>query len=203
MTSAKASEGDMHTWCRKLSRPGCTRESQLQPVVRQLFSACRWLHELGIAHRDLSLENVLLHRCHGSGGANCEVHVRLCDFAMCSLERSCKDGVRGKRSYQAPEMHLEETAYDPFLADAFALGVLLYAAAAQDYPWNSTVPDASCDRFRYAQSVGFRKFLELKRLRKKGPTMAQVFSEALVTLLEGLMHMEPEKRLTLGESCFM
>jgi len=209
VTSTQASEGDMHTWCRKLARPGFTRESQLQPVARQVFSAVRWLHELGIAHRDLSLENVLLHRCNGSGGVICEVcsghgvHIKLCDFAMCSLERSCKDGVRGKRSYQAPEMHLEDNAYDPFLADAFALGVLLYAAAAQDYPWNSTVPDASCDRFRYAQSVGFHKFLELKRLRKTGPTMVQVFSEPLVTLLEGLLHIDPEKRLTLGESCFI
>jgi serine/threonine protein kinase len=203
VTSARASEGDMHTWCRKLARPGSTRESQLQPVAIQIFSAVRWLHELGIAHRDLSLENVLLHRCHGSGGANCEVHVRLCDFAMCSLERSCTDGVRGKRSYQAPEMHSVDKAYDPFLADAFALGVLLYAAAAQDYPWNSTLPEASCDQFRYAQSEGFRKFLEVKRLRKTGPTMVHVFSEPLVALLEGLMHVEPKKRLTLGESCFV
>jgi len=219
VTSSLASEGDLHSWCRHLSRPSLSREGQLQPVARQVFSAVRWLHELGIAHRDLSLENVLLHRCYGSGSVNCEVcagrecglccrcgrgvHVKLCDFAMCSMERSCTDGVRGKRSYQAPEMHLEETAYDPFLADAFALGVLLYAAAAQDYPWNSTVPEAGCDRFRYAQSVGFRKYLQLKRLRKTGPTMMQVFSEPLVTLLEGLMQMEPEKRLILGESCFM
>jgi hypothetical protein len=100
-------------------------------------------------------------------------------------------------------MHLEDTAYDPFLADAFALGVLLYAAAAQDYPWNSTAPEAGCDRFRYAQSLGFRKFLQLKRLRKTGPPMVQVFSEPLAALLEGLTQIEPEKRLNLGESCYM
>jgi len=216
-----ASEGDLHTFARTLSRPSLTRENQLQPVARQVFSSVRWLHELGIAHRDLSLENVLVHRCYGDGSANCEicagqewccglccrcgrgVHVKLCDFAMCSWERSCKDGVRGKRSYQAPEMHLEDRAYDPFLADAFALGVLLYASAAQDYPWNSTAPEANCDRFRYAQTGGFRKFLSLKRLRKTGPAMVQVFSEPLVTLLEGLMQMEPENRFNLGESCYM
>mmetsp|Transcript_113855 Transcript_113855/g.226577 ORF Transcript_113855/g.226577 Transcript_113855/m.226577 type:complete len:596 (+) Transcript_113855:174-1961(+) len=209
VTTAQASEGDLHSWCRTLANPGATRESQLKPVARKVFCAIRWLHELGIAHRDLSLENVLLHRCCGCGSVNCEVcsgrevHVQLCDFAMCSFERSCKDGVRGKRSYQAPEMHLEDETYDPFLSDAFALGVLLYAAAAQDYPWKSTVPDAICDRFRYFESVGFRRFLELKRLKKTGPTMVQVFSEPLVSLLEGLLHVEPQKRLTLGESYFM
>ncbi|CAK0819824.1 unnamed protein product [Prorocentrum cordatum] len=36
----------------------------MQPIVLQIFTAVRWLHELGIAHRDLSLENVLL--THGS-----------------------------------------------------------------------------------------------------------------------------------------
>jgi len=207
VASAQASEGDMHTWCRRLSRPGLTRESQLHPVARQVFSAVRWLHELGIAHRDLSLENILIQRCYESSSINCDVTVppvlvKLCDFAMCSFERSCNDGVRGKRSYQAPEMHLEDKPYDPFLADVFALGVLLYAAAAQDYPWKSTVPDATCDRFRYAQAAGFHKFLELKRLKKTGPTMVKVFSEPLATLLEGMLHVEPEKRLTLGESCF-
>ena len=100
------------------------------PIVGQIFTAVCWLHDLGVAHRDLSLENILL---TDNGGS---MQVKLIDFGMSTTQRVCKRELRGKQSYQAPEMHGPE--YDAFLADEFALGVVLFAMAVQDYPWTST-----------------------------------------------------------------
>jgi len=196
IASQAATEGDLYTWCKRQPAPGRRREASMVPVVSQVFCAVRWLHELGIAHRDLSLENILLTRV-GMGPSV----VKLIDFAMGTVSRHCINEVRGKRSYQAPEMHIADVAYDAFSVDAFALGVVLYSLAAQDYPWMST-QDEQCEHFRLASELGIREFLQRRRHRKSKLRMTQVFSSAFTSLLEGLLQLQPEERSTLGESCF-
>eukprot|EP00959_Pyramimonas_sp_CCMP1952_P281324 5880941-Pyramimonas_sp.AAC.1 len=56
---------------------------------------------------------------------------------MATLEQSATAEIMGKQSYQAPEIHLPQP-FDTFMTDAFSLGVVLFAMAAQDYPWSST-----------------------------------------------------------------
>jgi len=196
VASSLATEGDLFGWCDRDPPPGLAREEIMQPLVGQMFSAVRWLHNLGIAHRDLSLENILLTDT-GSDG----LQVKVIDFGMASLTQKVRREVRGKQSYQAPEMHMEPE-YDTFLADIFALGVVLFAMAAQDYPWTSTKRNA-CQLYEYVSLFGFRKFLEKRRLRKgNGEHLIEVFSPAFVDLLDGLLEVDAKERLTLGEVCF-
>jgi serine/threonine protein kinase len=156
----------------------------------------RTLHDMGIAHRDLSLENILLTDLGGG-----EMRIRIIDFGMATLHRTCKKEVRGKQSYQAPEMH-SESQYDAFMADGFALGVVLFAMAVQDYPWTSTKRNA-CQLFEYITAFGFQKFLKKRKLRKgNGEHLSEVFSPELAELLEGLLQADAANRLTLGESCY-
>lgn len=196
VATSLATEGDLFHWVEHLCiSPGPDRECVIRPMMRQLFSAVQKLHELGIAHRDISLENTLL-----TTNAEGEVNLQLIDFGMATLSRRCTE-VRGKKAYQAPEMHTDPD-YDSFLADDFALGVVLYALALSDYPWVATRLGA-CKLFAFIHTWGFMEFIK-KRTCKKGesPRIVEVLSPELADLLDGLLELHPEDRLCLGESCF-
>jgi len=95
-----------------------------------------------------------------------------------------------------------DQAFDTFLTDDFAVGVTLFAMAAQDYPWTSTARNA-CQHCEYVRLFGLRKFLEKRKLRKgNGEHLIEVFSPAFVDLVEGLMQMAPADRFSVGEACF-
>jgi len=189
-----ATIGDLFTWCDRDPRPGAAREAVMLPIVGQIFVGVRWLHDLGVAHRDLSLENILL--TDAAGGQQ----VKLIDFGMSTTNRICRREVRGKQSYQAPEMH-SATEYDAFLADEFALGVVLFAMAVQDYPWTST-KKSSCQLFEYISTFGLMKFLRKRKLRKGTEHLSEVLSPELAQLIDCMLQLEPVNRLSLGESCY-
>jgi len=188
VVSSLARHGDLLGWCLQQRLPARERELLAKPVVMQILIAVRWLHELGIAHRDLSPENLLLTDVNG------EMRLRIVDFGMATTSRICQGEVRGKAAYQAPEMH-QEWKYDAYLADAFQLGVVIFAMIAGEQPWASTLPGV-CPHFGLFAAEG--------RLRRQssGERLSKELSPALPELLAGLLRVDPRERLTLGESCF-
>jgi serine/threonine protein kinase len=195
VVSSLASEGDLFAWCDCDPKPGLKREAAMHPLVSQIFTGVRWLHDLGVAHRDLSLENLLLHNENGA------MRIKIIDFGMATLDLSASAEIRGKQSYQAPEIHLPQP-FDTIMTDPFSLGVVLFAMGAQDYPWNST-KRGTCELFEYVCMFGFPKFLGKRQLRKgNGESLAEVFSPSFTALLVGLLSKDAGKRLTLGEKCF-
>ena len=74
-------------------------EARMRPVAVQLFAAVRSLHDLGIAHRDLSMENVMVQE-----DVEGRPIVRLVDFAQATCRRFCPGQPRGKLPYVAPEI---------------------------------------------------------------------------------------------------
>mmetsp|Transcript_113351 Transcript_113351/g.327361 ORF Transcript_113351/g.327361 Transcript_113351/m.327361 type:complete len:416 (-) Transcript_113351:246-1493(-) len=190
-------EGDLFEWCHHSSvpPPGLRREARMRPIAVQLFTAVRWLHDLGIAHRDLSLENVMLAQ------RDDEASVKLIDFGMATLKRMVRGELRGKFMYQAPEIHKGGNV-DTFLADDFAVGVILFSMGARDYPWMST-EDGKCQLFDFVARFGLRRFLQKRRLRRGGGEfLNEVLSPGFVDLLEALLQRQPRKRASLGEFVF-
>jgi len=192
VVSSLASEGDLFGWCENEPKPGPKREAAMYPLVNQILTGVRWLHDLGVAHRDLSLENLLLHNDNGN------LRINIIDFGMATLEQSATAEIMGKQSYQAPEIHLPQP-FDTFMTDAFSLGVVLFAMAAQDYPWSST-KRKTCELFEYVCMFGLTKFLSKRRLRKgSGECLADVFSPSFTAMLAGLLDKDVGKRFTLGD----
>jgi len=144
-----ASEGDLFGVASAGIAPGLEREAKYARVVFQLLSGVKQLHNFQISHGDLSLENVLLTK---TGGKDFEV--KIIDYSMASTKRIFQNCLRGKPSYQAPEMHTRK-AYDSFLAESFAVGVILYSLFVKEYPWLSTKPGA-CRISEFARAKGFR-----------------------------------------------
>ncbi|CAE8719294.1 unnamed protein product [Polarella glacialis] len=192
VASPFAAEGGLFKWSKKGKSPGLEREAEVLPFALQILDAVRALHDLGIAHRDISLENILI-----TGG-----RIKIVDFGMATLQRMCTNEVRGKPSCTAPEMHLD-AEYDAFLADAFSVGVVIFAMATREYPWLST-EQGCCPLFEARSRQGFVASL-LKR--RNGSTQGRqqlfdVLSRGLLELLEALLFVDPRERACLGEVCF-
>lgn len=211
VVTSYATEGDLFMW---LSRPqapppGPGREELIRPLVMQLFLGVQKLHDLGIVHRDISLENVLISKpCSGNqdappGNPKNFLQLRIIDFAMAATQRYFSHFSGSKRAYRAPESHAEASNHvDGFLSDSFAIGVVLYCALVSDYPWLSTAPgEDKC--FECIRQHGFRFYLKKRTLRiEPDTTVASVLSEPAICLLEGLLQIDPAKRLSLGETAW-
>ncbi|GMF55854.1 unnamed protein product [Phytophthora fragariaefolia] len=108
------SEGDL--WDRVRGSPsGRVPEREALRLFRQVSLGLHFLHTNGIAHRDVSLENVLLRN------GVC----KLSDFGLATdADRMCAEIV-GKANYMAPEVVAGKT-YAPAAADMWSLGIVLF-----------------------------------------------------------------------------
>ncbi|POM80148.1 CAMK/CAMKL protein Kinase [Phytophthora palmivora] len=154
-----------------------------------ILRGAAFLHANDIAHRDLSLENVLVDE------QDC------CMITDFGLATQCQGTMTvtpvGKLRYMAPEVsaalvyeegHLTE--YDPKAADVWALGVMLYAMVAARYPFRE--PLRRDDRFRLLEDFGVEYLLEKDDVDVSG-------KEEMVDLLKKLLLVDPTKRSTLAE----
>ena len=90
-----------------------------QLYFRQIGCALQYIHSLGVAHRDLKLENILVDSKSGV--------VKICDFGFCRAVNSSGDLSEtfcGSKPYASPQILLAQP-YSVFSADIWALGVSL------------------------------------------------------------------------------
>lgn len=198
MVSSLATDGDLFSWCKRQPAHFDARETALRPIVAQVLDAVRWLHDLGVAHGDLSLENILV-----TSAAECaDPEVKLIDFGMATLGRKRTPGpnLPGKDIYRAPEVYVS-AEYDAFLADVFSLGVVLYAMFLLEYPWETTAPGKS-DEFDYVRRRGVEIFLKRKETLR-GQSLTDLICPRLIGLMANLLAVQPDKRFCLGETCLL
>jgi serine/threonine protein kinase len=149
-------------------------------VVSQIAGAVAFLHAHNLAHRDLSLENTLL------SGGTCKVS----DFGLSTAANTtCVDRV-GKAYYMAPEVVAPGVAYDPKAADVWSLGILLFVLVTG----SPLVEMASTDNVAF---LSFRKFGLRRVLDTWGATPRML--DSAIDLLEGMLEVDPSKRLTIEQ----
>jgi len=107
----------------------------------------------------------------------------------------------GKEAYRAPEACSREGEYDGFVAEAFAVGIVAFAALFVGPPWRSARGEAACPAFEHFRDRGFGDFTRRRRL-PTGGCVADCISFAAQPLLEGLLDVDPSSRLTLGEAAW-
>ena len=132
-------------------------ESESAPIFAQVCDAVHAAHLLGIAHRDIKLENCLL--VHKAGDKRKEgLHpyasrVKLIDWGLAYQHGVDVDGAIlheplharcGSRSYMAPEVTDRDISstigYDGFAADVWSLGVCLFAMHTSFFPFEQANP---------------------------------------------------------------
>jgi serine/threonine protein kinase len=132
------------------------------------------LHEHGIVHRDIKLENLML----TSG------QVKIIDFGLCDVVREGTlgiDGMAGSPGYVAPEVYSGR----PYgtKSDVFGVGVVLYALVGGKLPFHSrTVKETVRKNANCALFFPERRFYQV-------PTF-------VIKFLEDLMQADPTQRYT-------
>lgn len=117
----------------KMNRP------EIYCVFRQIIDGVNYLHSMGLAHRDLKLDNCVM----TSGNI-----VKLIDFGTATVfhypgkHQIPASGVVGSDPYLAPEV-LTRDQYDPRLTDVWSVAIIFMCMILRRFPWK--IPDYKTD----------------------------------------------------------
>lgn len=172
----------------------CPRMEQVRPCFRQIADAVAYLHRNGVAHRDIKMENILVMRDCSDGS---DPEVKLIDFdlsvSVIDLDQDGFSHAAGTPSFAAPEMMNNRRA-NPFFADRWSMGVVLYSLLFWDHPWEvAHRRDHSYEAFASSVLDGSTPFdaLPIKCVKGLGQDHALV--------LNGLLHPTPQMRPSAGD----
>ncbi|CAH1270018.1 TSSK4 [Branchiostoma lanceolatum] len=110
-------------------------EPQAGLWFHQLLDGLDYCHRKGVAHRDLKCENILL---------DGKDHIKITDFGFARGDLEAVDGRAklsetycGSYAYAPPEI-LKGVPYDPFVADVWSLGVVLFTMMYGRLPYDDS-----------------------------------------------------------------
>ncbi|ETW07308.1 CAMK/CAMKL protein kinase [Aphanomyces invadans] len=152
-----------------------------QRYFRQVCQGLSFMHSCGFAHRDISLENVLV---------DANNHCKLIDFGLATPIKDATPSTSsvGKQFYMAPEVY-QGFPYDPVAADMWSLGVLLFIMIVGSPPMEK--PTAEDERFVLIHKDGIQGLLAAWKIDDR-------FSSDAVAVLDSLMCVQPRRRLTMS-----
>ncbi|CAL5225961.1 g8763 [Coccomyxa viridis] len=107
-------------------------EAEARTIFQQLILAVDYCHRMGVANRDIKLENVLL------GGDKKNPVIKLTDFGFSKSDLdSIPTTICGTPGYMAPEV-LMGREYDGRMADVWSCGIMLFVMLYGFYPYDDT-----------------------------------------------------------------
>ncbi|KAI9280727.1 kinase-like domain-containing protein [Sporodiniella umbellata] len=160
-------------------------ETSVKNLFLQLVKAVKWLHEHHIVHRDLKLENILIHK------QNDQIVLKITDFGLARVvdpESPLLTTRCGSEEYAAPEI-VQNKGYDGRMTDVWSLGIILYALLVGYLP------------FRYDTSKHEKVsqlFYRIVKAEVKWPTdeLSEVSPEAKF-VVSRILERNPEKRISI------
>lgn len=117
----------------KMTRP------EIYCVFRQIVDGVDYLHSMGLAHRDLKLDNCVM--THDNT-------IKLIDFGTAVVFRypdqkpTKANGIVGSDPYLAPEV-IGKKEYDPRLTDVWSVAIIFMCMILRRFPWK--LPDTKTD----------------------------------------------------------
>lgn len=105
-------------------------EERVKQLVLQIIQAVRYLHDFGIVHRDLKLENVMMSDSSNMGKP------KIVDFGLAKIigPQETADEPFGTLGYVAPEV-LKKKPYS-FSCDVWSIGCIMYALLSGSLPFD-------------------------------------------------------------------
>jgi hypothetical protein len=181
--------------CRKNPKPGLTEERG-RFYMRQILLGVQHLQRKGICHRDLSPENIMMH------DDGCVV----IDMGMCLrmpykndlgavvdvTKGHCRllilpQGTCGKLPYMSPEVYANRVPFDGEAVDVWSCGVILFCILTGNRSYNHA---HRSDPIFYWMTHGLERLLS---------DWEVVLSPEGVSLLKGMLQVDPRDRLSLSE----
>ena len=184
-----------------IEQEGPISESRAWDLFGQIVLGLRHIHDAGIAHRDLTLENVMYSRSGVCKLIDFGMSLRLPRVPNDDKENYCGNddksrpimmippqGTCGKPNYIAPEVLENTENLNPQVSDIWSLGVLLFIMLTGVPP--VTAAYALDDRYRLICNGGLGAMI-----RQWGFSL----SMEAVDLLHNLLRPNPSDRLTIKE----
>ncbi|KAI9029838.1 kinase-like domain-containing protein [Phycomyces nitens] len=111
---------------------------EISCCYRQFLNGVHYLQSMGIAHRDLKLDNMVLDE---------RGIVKIIDFGCATVIRHpyekmnrLSTGLCGSDPYIAPEQY-SKTEYDASLSDVWSCGIIFICMTIRRFPWKIAIPD--------------------------------------------------------------
>ena len=172
-----------------VDRDGPVNETRARAYFAQVLAGLRSMHSMGVCHRDISLENILI---------NSQGRVAIIDLGMSlRLPRHPESGAIclippqgrcGKLNYMSPEVLANIDPFDGTLTDIWALGVILFILLCGVPPVESASP--LDQRFRMICDNRLGDLLHQWDMH---------LSPAAIDLLQKILKPVPSRRLTLEQ----
>ncbi|KAJ7778678.1 kinase-like protein [Mycena maculata] len=140
-------------------------ESLLRRMWSELCKAVGWMHGVGLVHRDVKLENILLTHALPCATPPSGPLIKLTDFGLSRFidtEAPLLSTRCGSEAYAAPELVISGRRYDARETDAWACGVVLYALCARRLPFGEGVASPAIGR-RIGREGGTREAAGARR----------------------------------------
>ena len=175
------SGGMLSDWALTVSGQPAYAHDHVAVIIRRVTSAVAYLHDCGIIHRDLKLDNIMLKTKHS-------LDVKVCDFGLAAVHNreAHVQMVCGTASYMAPEVLANKGNYSP-LCDVWSIGVILYLLLSGSIPFRPHGPDDS-------QLSAIKR----TKLDFAAPIWGLV-DKGVKALLQRLLHVDPASRMTAKE----
>ncbi|KAF9923671.1 serine/threonine protein kinase [Linnemannia zychae] len=167
---------------------GAMVRDEIACCFRGIVDGVAYLHQMGVAHRDLKLDNCVM---------NERGIVKIIDFG-CSMvyqlpfEKNIQmaKGVSGSDPYIAPEVFTTDE-HDPRLADVWSLGIIFVCMTLCRFPWklaraSGADADPSFEAFANPSGAGKARLLKLMP-RESRP------------ILSRMLEVDPTKRALMTE----
>ena len=151
-------------------------EKDICKLYQQIISGIEYVHEMGIAHRDLKLENILL---------NYKKDIKIIDFGLSNLyDRNVDELLHsscGSPCYAAPEM-IKGIEYRGINTDIWSSGIILYLMLCKSFPFNDK------NNSKLYQKILAGKF-----------SLPNNLSNEAKDIITNLLKVNPQERIKLNE----
>ncbi|EAY10638.1 CAMK family protein kinase [Trichomonas vaginalis G3] len=160
---------------------GGLSEDEAEHYFHQIMEALSYIHKLGVAHRDVKLENILV---------TADDDAKLTDFGLCKQQHGNDPMLTtcGTLVYAAPEI-IQEKPYNGMKADIWSAGVVLYAMVAAHFPW--IVPDDMPPENIMKETA--------RQIVEGDIALPDGISYELQNLMANLLNVDPNERPTAAE----
>ncbi|PRP78164.1 NUAK family SNF1-like kinase 1-like [Planoprotostelium fungivorum] len=154
-------------------------ERKVKRIALQLLSTLHQVHEAGIRHKDIKLENIMYSPQTKTA--------TIIDFGLCILGEDLTDDFAGSTEYACPELLFYKSPYSAKAADVWSMGVTLFCLLYGVFPFNM-------------DQTGLRLVLSSGVHPKPSfPTNVKVPSQAR-DLISRMLDLNAETRLTTSQA---
>lgn len=177
-----------------VQKKGTLTEAESVGYFAQILCGINHMHSLGIAHRDIKLQNVLLAK-NESVSITKDFILLLADFGLSRIVHHQVGGggniemnrtVCGTPIFMAPEI-LMKKPYNAFSVDVWALGVTLYIMVTLELP------------FDFKDQAGAVKKMMARSYDYPTDKMKAPPSDKIKSFIAAMLEPEGPKRLTLDQ----